>query len=177
MDLRIEKTQKNIINAFYELRARKPLEKITVKELCEKAQINKSTFYSHFHDIYELSECLENELITSIMKDIRHPESILLDPGSFTREFFECYLVKDDLARILFSGTRSSLLIQKINQALKELVASEYPEYLKNPVKMIGLSYCIFGAYHAFIENREYGDAYVVNVISRLSSNFQNKAT
>ena len=52
MDLRVEKTRKSIINAFIALRAKKPLEKITIKELCEKAMINKSTFYSHNADIY-----------------------------------------------------------------------------------------------------------------------------
>lgn len=37
MDIRVKKTQRSIITAFMELRAHKPLEKITVKELCEKA--------------------------------------------------------------------------------------------------------------------------------------------
>ena len=54
MDLRIEKTEKGIKNAFIELRSKKPLEKITVRELCEIARINKSTFYSHYKDIYDL---------------------------------------------------------------------------------------------------------------------------
>ena len=54
MDLRIEKTRQSIVNAFIALRSGKPLEKITVKELCEKAQINKSTFYFHYVDIYDL---------------------------------------------------------------------------------------------------------------------------
>ena len=35
MDLRIEKTRQSIVNAFIALRSGKPLEKITVKELCE----------------------------------------------------------------------------------------------------------------------------------------------
>ena len=48
MDIRIEKTEKAIRNAFLELRAAKPLEKITVRELCSLACINKSTFYSHY---------------------------------------------------------------------------------------------------------------------------------
>ena len=56
MDIRIEKTEKAIKNAFLELRAKKPLEKITVKELCALACINKSTFYSHYEDIFALSE-------------------------------------------------------------------------------------------------------------------------
>ena len=51
MDLRVEKTERGIKNAFIELRSKKPLEKITIKELCELACINKSTFYSHYRDI------------------------------------------------------------------------------------------------------------------------------
>ena len=54
MDIRIEKTRQSIINAFIELRSHKELERITIKELCEKAQINKSTFYAHYQDIYHL---------------------------------------------------------------------------------------------------------------------------
>ncbi len=56
MDLRTEKTENAIKNAFIQLRAKKALEKITIKELCESARIHKSTFYSHYQDIYELSE-------------------------------------------------------------------------------------------------------------------------
>ena len=47
MDIRIEKTKQSIINAFIEIRSRK-IERITVKELCEK--IN-ATFLAHYKDI------------------------------------------------------------------------------------------------------------------------------
>ena len=67
MDIRVEKTEKAIRNAFLELRAAKPLEKITVKELCSLACINKSTFYSHYEDIYALSQMLESETITACL--------------------------------------------------------------------------------------------------------------
>ena len=53
MDIRIEKTERAIRNAFLELRAAKPLEKITVKELCSLACINKSTFYSLLKNLYD----------------------------------------------------------------------------------------------------------------------------
>ena len=54
MDIRIEKTERAIRNAFLELRAAKPLEKITVKELCSLACINKlftviMRIFMHFH--------------------------------------------------------------------------------------------------------------------------------
>ena len=41
MDRREQKTQQAIRNAFLALRAHKPLERITVKELAENAQISK----------------------------------------------------------------------------------------------------------------------------------------
>ena len=73
MDIRIEKTRQSIINAFIELRSHKELERITIKELCEKAQINKSTFYAHYQDIYHLSDTLETEVVVSIMENLTHP--------------------------------------------------------------------------------------------------------
>ena len=41
MDLRTAKTERAIRSAFLELRAKKPLERITVKELCQRAEIHK----------------------------------------------------------------------------------------------------------------------------------------
>lgn len=34
----------------------KPLEKITVKDICEECEVNRQTFYYHFQDIYDLVE-------------------------------------------------------------------------------------------------------------------------
>ena len=88
MDIRIEKTKQSIINAFIEIRSRKEVERITVKELCEKARINKSTFYAHYKDIYDLSDQLETELVDSIMENFNHPENLLQNPADFTKEIF-----------------------------------------------------------------------------------------
>ena len=89
MDIRIEKTERAIRNAFLELRAAKPLEKITVKELCSLACINKSTFYSHYEDIYALSQMLESETITTVIKNISsQQESPFKDPDVFTRNLY-----------------------------------------------------------------------------------------
>ena len=81
MDLRIERTRRSIINAFIELRSAKNIEKITVKELAEKACINKATFYQHYHDIYDLSGQLEDELIRNVINSIPDPELIIRPSG------------------------------------------------------------------------------------------------
>ena len=168
MDLRIEKTKKCIINAFIEVRSKKDLEKITVKELCEKAQINKSTFYTHYHDIYDLSEQLENELVTSLMDELNHPENVIENPIAFNRELFEGCLSKNSLINILFSGTRSNLMIEKIEIALKKLIRTSHPQLENDIAQNIMLTYTIYGGYYAFFKNRKYGDEIVIDTIGEL---------
>src|SRR5699024_1682454 len=144
MVLRVEKTRRSIINGFLELRARKPLEKIRVRELCEKAQINKSTFYDHYRDVYDLAEQLEDEAIRSYL-DIAHPEYVLTDVAGFVRELFASRLACERLLDILFSGNRSGLLVEKLAAGLTEMVLEKYPDQRENPVFRTVLTYRIYG--------------------------------
>lgn len=155
MDLRIEKTERGIKNAFIELRSKKPLEKITVRELCERAYIHKSTFYSHYKDIYDLSDSLEDEVVRQITNSISHPEYIMEHPAEFTKELFLAYLSQNTLTMILFSGSQRNNLADRIETSVKEMVYQEYPECRGDEVWNIVLSYCIQGAYHTFQRNRE----------------------
>lgn len=57
MDRRIKRTRAAIFNAMLELLVEKGTDKITVLELCKKADINKSTFYLHYNSI---DDCLQS---------------------------------------------------------------------------------------------------------------------
>lgn len=155
MDLRIEKTERGIRNAFIELRSKKPLEKITVRELCEMACINKSTFYSHYKDIYDLSDSMEAEVVRTITNSISHPEYIMERPAEFTKELFLAYLSQNSMIMILFSGNQRSHLVDRIENSIKEMVFKKYPEFRDDEKWNIILSYCIQGGYHTFQRNRE----------------------
>ena len=61
-DRRIRRTRAAIQSAFLKLIFEKDINKITIKELCERADINKSTFYLHYQDIYDLEEQIEEEI-------------------------------------------------------------------------------------------------------------------
>lgn len=50
-------------NSLFELLEKKPITKITIKELCENADINRTTFYSHYTDQYDLLSKIENETL------------------------------------------------------------------------------------------------------------------
>lgn len=53
----MNRTKQAIVRAFWELLEEKPLSKITVKDIVERCQVNRNTFYYHFQDIPLLLEC------------------------------------------------------------------------------------------------------------------------
>ena len=61
-----ENTKRHIVSTFLDLMGEKFWEKITVIEICRKAQITRGTFYQYFGDIYDLLEQLEHALITDL---------------------------------------------------------------------------------------------------------------
>ena len=160
MDLRIEKTEKAVRNAFMELRAGKPLEKISVKELCQRARINKSTFYAHYSDIYALSETLERETVLSIVNSIPDLKAhSARNPDAFTRALCLAFLSNISLIRVLFAGKEQNHLGSQLERELKKVIYRRYPRYEGDPEKEVLLSYCIQGAYHAYLNTCLYGAA------------------
>lgn len=62
-DVRVRYTKEIIRKVFLDILVEKPLNKITVTEICEQAKINRGTFYKHYQDVYDLMEQLENEAL------------------------------------------------------------------------------------------------------------------
>ena len=149
MDLRIERTRKSIHNAFIQLRSKKPLEKITVKELSDLAYINKATFYSHYHDIYDLSDKLEDELIASIIKTIPNPENIISDSANMSSFLTTAFASHRTLLYTIFSDSRSGILVKKLDASLKELLYTYHPKYKDNLEMDILFTIIIQGCFNA----------------------------
>lgn len=156
MDIRIEKTRAAIKEAFLSLRTEKPLEKITIKELCRLAQINKSTFYSHYDDIYDLANAIEVETISFILNDISQSEEYSTDnPDILVREIFRTCLNHAAMINLIFSDKTGSHFATLLEVKIKELVYQKYPEYQDNLEKNVLLSFCIQGAHHAYWNNSD----------------------
>ena len=177
MDKRPEKTKRGIINAFLLLRAKKPLEKITVKELAELAEINKATFYLHYHDIYELSESLERDVVQNCLWGIAHPEEILRDTRRFIRELSEAFAANEQLIKILFEGTRSSSFISLFEEELRKVIKSVYPDYQPTLESQMMTSYLIYGGYYTYFKYCDTGIKPVMDIIGRLSDGVVSNCT
>jgi AcrR family transcriptional regulator len=59
------KTKNAIRNSLIELMGHKPITQITVTEICEKADIHRTTFYAYYDDHYDLLKQMEKEAMTN----------------------------------------------------------------------------------------------------------------
>ncbi|MEQ3170124.1 TetR/AcrR family transcriptional regulator [Dysosmobacter welbionis] len=95
-DLRIKRTKKSIRQTFEEMICEMDYEAITVKELTERAGINRKTFYLHYDSIDDLLLELQNEMAQSFIKRTENMERPR-DMDKITREFF---LVHEELGKL-----------------------------------------------------------------------------
>ncbi|MDD3224350.1 MAG: TetR/AcrR family transcriptional regulator C-terminal domain-containing protein [Clostridium sp.] len=65
-DRRVKYTKMVIRNSFIKLLKQKPISKITIKEICENADVNRATFYAHYQNQYDLLNKIEARLIDDI---------------------------------------------------------------------------------------------------------------
>ena len=170
MDLREKKTKRSIKNAFIKLRSTKPLEKITVKELVELAEISKATFYLHYRDIFNLSDSLQKEVIQDILRGLEQPELFLTDTTAFTSSLFYAFSEHQALIEILFSGSQSAILPLSIEKELKEYVFKLIPTARDDAKFNILLTYQILGGYHVYQQyHKEYSIDYIMDVIKEIT--------
>lgn len=70
MDKRILKTKKKLTSTLLNLIEEKKIKKITVLELCKKANINRTTFYKYYTDIDDLVTKIEESLLLDLKNNI-----------------------------------------------------------------------------------------------------------
>ncbi|MDP4152231.1 MAG: TetR-like C-terminal domain-containing protein [Bacillota bacterium] len=66
IDRRVKYSLMVIKESFIKLLKQRPIAKITIKEICDDADVNRATFYAHYSDQYDLLHRIEQELIDGI---------------------------------------------------------------------------------------------------------------
>lgn len=99
-DHRVRVTRMLLRKAFLELLSRKPIQSISVRELCEEAGINRSTFYAHYKDVYDLREQIETEMLSDFQEALAPLISQKKDritPTDITAGIFRCLRENSDI--------------------------------------------------------------------------------
>lgn len=161
MDLRVIKTKKNIRDAFVELRKKHSLDEIKVNALCERAMINKTTFYNHYQDIYELSDELEAEVLESFFSNFTDIDRMLTDANRFINGMHAALEAENDMLRVLFMDKLDEL-IERIEKHIRKYYAKE---------DQMLISFLIGGSIHLMMKAKnanEEVERFLVEVITKI---------
>lgn len=122
-DRRIRRTQNSIKKGLLSLLKTKPINQITVKELCELVDINRGTFYLHYTDIYYLLEVLEQELFHDLeqcFSNHPNPNDVKNNPVPLLSEIFSCFRIHFELTSILLGPYGDPVFVEKLKKLLRE---------------------------------------------------------
>ncbi len=129
-DLRVQKTMEAIQSNFHDLILEKEYSDITVKELCERARINKKTFYTYYETLDDL--LLEMQIMISSEYSQIIKGYTLKDLDKYIRAFFEFSEAKGEFYEKITCGGSYTHIRQKMIEKVNNTQDS-YPELQKLP--------------------------------------------
>lgn len=115
-DLRVIKTQKVLYNALENLLKVKAFEDIKVSDICSEALINRSTFYDHYNDKYELLVDFINTMKLEL-EDILSNNKNILNTKAYYLEVIKLLLNHIDSQKELYY----SILVHNRNSILMDI--------------------------------------------------------
>ena len=131
-DHRTRVTRMLIRRAFMELLKKKPIQSISIKELCETAGINRGTFYAHYTDIYDLLGKVEEERMKDFaraLEPVLSTEKSQLTPVKITTGIFQCLKDNADLCTVTLSDYGDKAFALRLINVGRERCVEAYSRY------------------------------------------------
>ena len=127
-DRRQVRTRRRIREAFNELVMEKDIDKITIKELAERADIDRKTFYLHYNGVGDVMEEIQNELLAKVDHlladfDLFQPD---FDALGFFRRINAVIDQNSDVYRRLLVADRYSFYYVKLKASMKAVLRERY---------------------------------------------------
>lgn len=176
-DLRVVKSRRAIRSTLFTLMSEKPLEKITISELCTRAEINRKTFYRHYREIGDVITELENEILAEFSAIMRTGKKSVLDVGAAIRDIGavieqrrEFFMGLMKLNPDLFSGGKiKAALCRMISVSLKSVGAVDDEETLRAAAEFTVSG--VLALYSAWFDSGCKGDPeYLTEVAVRMTT-------
>jgi len=130
------RSRRFIRQAFLELLQEKRLEKITVTDIVNRADINRSTFYAHYPDVRGLIEEIQQEFVEQSVSLLKGADflTLLRDPVPFLRKWLEIANRNRDLYVFLGKTAIATNHIEQFKLLLveKALNMPQIPENIRS---------------------------------------------
>ncbi len=138
-DLRITKTRRILYQTLIDLMKEKSFEEIKVSDICNTALINRSTFYSHYSDKYELFSSYVNDLKNSLEEELKKNKKIN-NSKEYYLEMIKLFLnhleEKKEIYSSIMKTNRNSIIMYMIYDTFKNDVTKEIEKNDNNKSKI-----------------------------------------
>lgn len=128
IDLRVRYTKSLLKKALVELMRENPITKISVKSLCEAANINRSTFYAHYTDQYDLLHQVLQEVIVEIKRHISDDDALYSQRLEAMNKMLDYIAKNADLFIVLLSENGDRSFQNEIMLLAQKKIISDYQE-------------------------------------------------
>lgn len=102
LDRRARRTRAALANALMGLLREKPISSITVKEITERADVNRATFYAHYHDVYDMVTQIRTEA-TSLLDTTIAQHANEIKQGEFEPMLLEVFTYIEENQDLFFA--------------------------------------------------------------------------
>lgn len=170
IDARKRYTQMVLKQSFLKLLKEKPVNKITVKEVCGLAQLNRATFYAHYSDCFALLENIENELIIAFEQSLRYVNSF--DVTALIEAIYDMINQNQEACRVLILGNTSSTVLKRMIELAKknsiDYWRRELPMASETELEMM-YTHLSNGLMHVVVEGYDkYDKEIIIRFVSRV---------
>lgn len=134
-DHRTRVTKMLIRRAFTGLLRVKPVQSISIKELCEAAGVNRGTFYAHYNNVYDLLTQMENEMIAEIeevLAGLLPSEGEGVTSLRVSTELFQCLKDNADLCTVTLGEFGDKAFAVRLLNLGWERCREPYAKYFRN---------------------------------------------
>lgn len=144
-----------IKKAFAELMNEKDIQKITVTDIVERANVSRGTFYAHYLDVYDLCGSIQNNVLMAIEATIEEMGigSIIADPYMATLYGMTFLAENKSYFKLFVTSSISGSLLDRASN----LIEAHFSEYIKDsfsPEQQIEMAFFLtytLGAYKNII--------------------------
>jgi len=146
-DRRVRKTRDVLKKNLITLMKNKSINSITVKELCEKADINRGTFYLHYKDVFHMLEEIEKELFKEF-HDVISAHEISpnkADTKPILKDIYTFIAQNSDFCMVVLCESGDMDFVKKIVALIYEKGYSDWSSIFKTKDKDL------FDKYYSFI--------------------------
>ena len=129
-DRRVRRTRERLRESLLALLGEKDLRAVTVKELTDRADVNRGTFYAHYRDIYDMLERMEEELFEEFTALLDAYTQADLERGlePILRDVFFFVDRHAMLCLRLMAGDQENVFFQRLRREIHRRAMEEWGE-------------------------------------------------